>query len=338
MNKSSLFKRIAIGIIILAGAAVLVTVSLTPPQTTEADEARLILENNDILSLSETVGAKNLTNLGNVKFLFDEKDGFAVFGQGWGNVTSESELTGGTQLWLLNMKINQKKQLVKEFEVTEAVLGNNGIVYYATRDQNLFVIDQKGTKRKLKEKVLQISISNNSKLMVYQKLPPDWQAGNYYDGALGLTLLNLETLAETRLNNKWDDWGALFSPDSRKIFYISNNEHGIAGFSAMNIDGTNQTRLTNVNNANITDDIVPLPSERPIFSPNSKYLTFESDRTIWVMELNTEIDKVIRSKKIAYGVDPKFSKDGKYLNIVVLPTENSKRAVIQIDVENSMRK
>ncbi|MBI4994819.1 hypothetical protein HZC21_04235 [Candidatus Peregrinibacteria bacterium] len=337
MNTFS-FKRIASMFFILAGSAIIIVVLFSPKLQTEADEARLVLEKNDILSLAETVGTKNLTNLGNVKFLFDEKDGFAVFGQGWDNKKNESEMAGGTQLWLLNIKTNQKTQLVKEFEVTEAILGNNGTVYYTTRDQDLFAIDPKGTARKIKEKVLQISISNDSKMMIYQKLPTDWQTGDYYDGALGLTILNLNTLVETRLTNKWEDWGAFFSPNNLKIMFISTNEYGMASFFSINTDGTNRIQMTNISVQNVSGSSVPTPSERPVFSTDAKYLAFEADRTIWAMELNPEMNKVLQAKKIAYGVDPKFSKDGKYLNIIVLPTENSKRAVIQIDLENAMRK
>ena len=72
MNTFSI-KRTTIMFFILASAAIITVAFLSPKQQTKADEARLILENNDILSLSETIGTKNLTNLGNVKFLFDEK-------------------------------------------------------------------------------------------------------------------------------------------------------------------------------------------------------------------------------------------------------------------------
>lgn len=330
MNNHSIFKRIAIGIFILAGAAVIVTISLTPPQTTQADEARLILEKNEILSLAETIGAKDLSSIGNAKFLFDEKGGFALYGQGWKNNGDNVEMNGGTQLWILDMKKNQTQQLVKEFEVTEAVLGNNGVAYYTTRDQDLFEINKNGNKRKIKEKVLQPSLSNDSKTMVYQKLPEDWQAGNYYDGALGLTLLNLDTLVETRLTNKWEDWGAFFSPNGSKIIFISTNEYGMASFFSINVDGTNKIQLTNIGVQNVSNVSVPTPSERPIFSADGKYLVFEADRTIWAMEFNGTMDKILRAEKVAYGVDPRFSKDNKHINVVVLPTKNSKRAVIEV--------
>ena len=337
MNTFSI-KRTAIMFFILASAAIITVAFLSPKQQTKADEARLILENNDILSLSETIGTKNLTNLGNVKFLFDEKNGFIAFGQGWGNETDGGESIGGTQLWILDTKTNRKQQLVKEFDVTGAVLGNGETVYYTTRAQDLFVADSKGSTKKIQEKVLQPSISNDGKTMVYQKLPPIWKTGNYYDEALGLTLLNLNTLTETRLTKAWEDWGSFFSPDGKKILFVSANEYGIASFFEINTDGTNKIQLTNKGHKSITDATIPTPSERPIFSQDGKYLTFESDRTIWAVEFNPIFDQIIQAKRIAYGVDPKFSKDNKSITVVALPTQNSKRAIMEVNIPNALSK
>lgn len=337
MNTFSI-KRTVVMFLILASAAIIAVVLFSPKLEIKADEARLMLESNDILSLSETLGTKNLTNLGDVKFLFDQKDEFVIFGQGWGNETKGGDSIGGTQLWLLDTKTNRKQQLVKEFDVTGAVLGNNGTVYYTTRAQDLFVADSKGFTRKIQEKVLQPSVSNDGKTMVYQKLPPSWKTGNYYDEALGLTLLNLNTLTETRLTKTWEDWGAFFSPDSKKIIFVSANEYGIASFFEVNADGTNKIQLTNTGHKSISDSTIPAPSERPVFSQDGKYLTFEADRTIWIAEFNATFDKVLQAKKTAYGIDPRFSKDNKSVTIIVLPTQNSKRAVMEINVSNALNK
>ena len=75
-----------------------------------------------------------------------------------------------------------------------------------------------------------------------------------------------------------------------------------------------------------------------IFSQDGKYLTFESDRTIWAVEFNPIFDQIIQAKRIAYGVDPKFSKDNKSITVVALPTQNSKRAIMEVNIPNALSK
>lgn len=322
MNTSLVLKRTILILIVLAASIVFTIVffSPSPGSSSVSADQYLVVKNNDLFTISETLGEKQLTKRANAKFIFDEKESLILFGKGWGNETVESESIGGTELWLLDKITGKEIQLTKGFEVREAVLGNNGQVYYATRDQDLFVTNARGEKKKIQEKVLGPVITKDGKLMVYQKLPSTWQNGNYYDGALGLTLLDLNYLKETRLTNKWEDWGPTFSPDGKKVVYVSDT-----GFFVININGSSKVQLTST---------APFPSEQPVFSNNSRFFSFEADREIWVMEFNKSLDKVVKVKKVAKGINPKFSADGKSLTILPPPDENVERKIITIDLSS----
>lgn len=318
---SFILKRILPAALALAAITIIVVVYSSPKPEAVAEEPReTIVKQNELATIAETLGTKNYQQVSQKqqKFIFDEKDNLILFGKGWSNEIPESESVGGTQLWILNTNTGEETKLTEGFEVREAVIGNNNQVYYTTRDQNLFVTDGINKPKQIQTKVLSPAITKDGKFLIYVKLPPTWSNGDYYEGTLGLTLLNLDTLQEKRLTNNDKDWAPIFTPDGKKIVFLSDDERGKGGFFVINADGSNRIRLTSTDN-------IPSISEQPVFSPDGKLMAYEADREIWVLEFNKEITKLLKAKKVTKGINPKFSADGKFLTVLPPPDENGNK-------------
>lgn len=283
----------------------------------KADADQVVLKEGDLFSISETLGEKRLTTDKNVKFLFDAKGGKILFGKGISNETSESEGIWGTDLWVFDEKSGAK--LVNGgLQVNSAILSPDGNkIYFTTRNWDLFAADAPGLK-KMQEKVLSPSISADGEKLVYQKLPPKWQIGDYFDEALGLIVLDLASNKEIKVSSKPEDWAPVFSPDGGKIIFSSTNEFGISSFFSVKSDGSGRTQISNIKQKVVTDETLPSPSERPVFSPNGKRFAFESDRSIWAVSLNSDYTQILNFKKVAYGTSPKWV-DDKTISFVSVP-------------------
>lgn len=297
---------------------------------------RVILKNGDLVSIAASLGEKKLTNLKDVKILFDQKNGKILFGKGWGNEnTEDSERIGGTELWLFDEKTSQFSKIQEGFDVTDALLSPSGKVFFTTRDQNLMVSNANGSQKKLlQEKALSISIASDGTKLLYQKLPSDWSLGQYFDGALGLTLLDIASNIETRLATDPGEWGATFIPNGKKIIFVAPNNNGIASFFSMNIDGTGRIQLANHDQTFVSEKTIPVLSERPIFSNDGRFMAYESDREIWILRFNADATKVESAKRIAYGINPQWITQGKTLSVDTAPGSTTK-GDIRIDVDGN---
>lgn len=296
-----ILKRILPAAFALAAITIVVVVTAEEPRET-------IIKQNELATIAETLGTKDYQQVAKKqqKFIFDEKMPWILFGKGWGNEIFDGESIGGTELWLLDTLTGKQTKLTEGFEVREAVIGNNKQIYYTTREQNLFVTDGINKPNQIQTKVLSPAITKDGKFLIYVKLPSTWSNGDYYEGTLGLTLLNLDTLKEKRLTNNDKDWAPIFTPDNKKVVFLSDDERGKGGFFVINADGSNRIRLTSTDN-------VPSISEQPVFSPDGKLMAYEADREIWVLEFDKELTKLLKAKKLTKGIYPKFSADGKFL-------------------------
>jgi len=100
---------------------------------------------------------------------------------------------------------------------------NKPKAYFVTLDKELYAVDLvNNSSTILKEKVLDPSLSADGKYMVYAKLNSDWKEGQYYDKALGLAVLNLETGEEKLITHSSKDFDASWSPDSSRIIFMSD--------------------------------------------------------------------------------------------------------------------
>lgn len=313
-------------------------VSFSPSSKVNAQANRVVLRNGDLFTVSETLGEKPLATNKDVKILFDQKNGNVLFGKGMILSAEQSPYSFGMDLWFYDAKTSSAILLNSGAETTDAMFGKDS-VFFRTRSQDLFSINTDGSGKKiLQSKVLSPAISNDGAKMVYQKLPADWKEGDYFDSALGLTVLDLAGNSEKRVSENPADWGALFSPDSKKIVFVSTNEDGISSFFSMNADGGARIELTNLKEKNVGAATVPAPSEQPVFSPDGKSLIYESDKAVWILRLNADLTQVVSAKKIAYGSSPQFLENGKTISVLAAPANGAAQGLIKVDLDGNLVK
>ncbi len=290
-----------------------------PSQVAEAQ--KLTILDGQLKSVSQALGEKKFANTADLKILFDYNNQYALVGKGWEGVLPESSVTGGTNLYLINLATELTDKISVNL-VRRAIFDKtNEIVYFVDINQNLFSYDIKQKiSQKIMEKVLSPDLSDDGNFLVYQKLNPDWTQNNYYDQALGLTILNLKTLEEKRITESWEDWMPIWTPDAKKIVFFSINDsaHGMSSHYIIDADGQNRALLTNFGLYNSTEKgAVPMPSEKPVWSPDGSMLAYESDRAIWINQFSKDKTAILESRFITYGKEPTWIKNGQALNVLL---------------------
>lgn len=325
-RKKSLLTFSALMIIILIGGYFLFF------KTDKINASRVILKDNNIYLINDVLGEKQLTAGNNFKLLFDNKNGKILFGENWNNETIESERRGGTRLWIMNEDASNKIEISDEL-VNNAFLGKNKI-FYTTLNLDLYIADLNGAdKIKIQEKALNPDLSADGQFLVYQKLNPDWRPGDYYDKALGLAILNLTTGKEQLLTDNGEDFNPFWFPNGQNILFFSRSKEGLASHFMINPDGTNRKQLTNSGEKFVSNSTVDIPSEKPAWSPNGKYLVYESDKEIWINEF--DLNNNIKAKQIAYGKNPQWLSND---NLSIISTINQENTLLNIDLNGNIIK
>ena len=111
-----------------------------------------------------------------------------------------------------------------------------------------------------------------------------------------ISVMNSDGTERTNLTeNPWQDYWPSWSPDGTKILFNSNRD-GSLHLYLMNPDGSDQTRITNLNAFEATEPYSETNSyidRRPSWSPDGTKIVFESDRDgnneIYVMELDENL-------------------------------------------------
>jgi len=327
MKKIILFLVIVIGF----GSALLFRMN-------NSQAERLILTDGNLYSISNTLGEKNFTTITqnkDIKIIFDQKNGKIIYGKGWEEETIESESTGGTKLYVMNNDGSNEKSVFPEL-INYALLDGNGQkIYLTTRSYDLYSVNTDGSNpQKIQEKVIHPDLSSDGRYLVYQKLNPDWQIGQYFDNALGITVLDLQNNTERRISQSWEDFNPFWTPDNHKILFFSRSPEGLASHFIMDADGNNRKQLTNIGEMFVSDKTVPIPSERPIWSKDGKYLIYESDRAIWMNKFSDNNDNIVAAKQLSYGRDPRWLVDGKSITVVVNNTNYINQALITVDIND----
>ncbi len=327
-------------LIIIAVIIVVFLISLLFAFKKEARADIIILKNGNLYLISSILGEKQLTTKGNIKLLFDQKNGKIIFGKEWKEETLESERIGGTRLWIMNNDGSNELLIADELVVYAFFDKTGKKIFYNTRNNyDLYLVNIDGiSKVNLHTKTLTSNLSPDGNYLVYQKLNPDWQIGQYYDQALGITILDLKTKKEKIISHSSEDFAPIFTPDGKKILFFSRSPEGLASHFIMNTDGSNRKQLTNIGEKFVSDRTIPVISEKPIWSKNGRYLIYESDKEIWINEFDDSLDNIINAKQIAFGLNPQWFIDGKIITVGLTNIDKASESLIKIDLDGKIIK
>lgn len=329
--------------LILASVVIVAVIGLVSTLTVDKKEAvakRFYLKDNGIYSISETLGEKRVVNDPEMKILFDRKKGKLLVAKGWVGPENSVEQSGGTNLWMMDESGANATELTTGYNVVSAFMSQDGRAFYSTKNQDLFVIDYSklNSKKKITEKALSPNLSSDGRYLAYQKLNHGWRPDDYTEQALGIAILDITTGNEKQISNVAEDFNPLWMPDGKRILFFSRSPEGLVSFFVMDSDGTKRAQLTNVGKKFFDEQAIGNPSEKPIWSSNGKYLVYESDRVIWVLEFSRNYQKIVSSKKVAYGRDPEWVIDGQTFTVVVTPQQNpSTTNIMEFDVSGKYK-
>ena len=333
MNKNT--RAFALGLVLAVFAGV---IFLQLRQTNIAHASRYVLDDGDIYLASDVIGSKRVTSQKDVKFLFGEKNGRLLIGKNLRGGIANSEVRDGADLYLLDADgIGSEK--ISDDQVDGAFFdkGARDRVVYVTRNADIKIYDL--TLKKVAftiHKGLNPDISSDGSGVVYKKLPENWKPNDYLDGSPGLYVTDLNSGSEHQLTNGEMDYAPLWSPDGKYILFFSNSPEGLNSLFEVNADGSGRTQITNIGEKVVSDKTVDSPSEQPIWSADGRYIVYESDRRIWVNELNLQSKKLISARPIAYGVAPSWVEDGKKISIVSTKASGKSNAVIIVDLDGNI--
>ena len=307
-----------------------------PSQKAQAE--KLTILNGNLYSTSQALEKKQFTNQADLKILFDYNSHYALVGKAWeGEVVANSESTGGTNLFLINL-LDKSEQKISNDLVRWADLDpKNTLIYFTDAQQNLWRHDiNQSSQEKIMDKVFSPDLSLDGRFMVYQKLNPDWIAP-YTDQALGLTVLDLDTRQEVRITNRWEDWLPLWTPDGQKVLFFSTNDQGTSSHFVIDRDGQNKKQLSNFGLHYIKDNGLPMPSEKPIWSPDGTMLLYESDHAIWLNQFNAEKNQ-LTGKFLTYGQEATWSQNGQVVNVILNNSQQTSVQSINVDLTGKIIK
>ncbi len=318
----------AIGLTLLLIISAASTIIFSQP----THAARAIIR-DQALHIIDSRSSKRVPTTGAVSTIFADTGNIILFGTQTQSALPNSEDSGTIDLYITNAN-HQNKPLRLAGPVNHAILDlPHHLVYYTTPSAELHRINLDGTNdTALQNLVLLPAISPNGQQLIYQKLPTDWSPGQYYDHALGLTILDLTTRTEQRLTNNWEDSAATWSPNGTNIIFVSANDHGIASLFIIPVTGGNKRQLTNIGHDRVQPNTIPTPSEPPTWSSKNQDLIFESDHETWLISFNQTLSDVTTAKRLAFGTSPQWNTSGQSINLIVGNTNDPTQDLVEIDL------
>jgi TolB protein len=248
-----------------------------------------------------------VTTSGNVTHIFGwSHDGSQLLlGIGERPVLAETDMPGGTDLWVLDIKDGRTIQLTRGLGVQNAAWSptNNEIAYTMLND-GLYLVKSDGARlRKVADKALyDLAWSPQGAKIAFILPPSTWTGGllREYD----IAVLNVDDKSITQLtSNAWTNYHPVWSSDGQKILFESDREHSpnTGLWYIMNADGSSLRHLGKpalLSSMNVTK------------SPIANQVAFEVSNEIWVMDFDGSVLRVTE------GSEPYWSPDGNRLAYV----------------------
>ncbi|MFH0814657.1 MAG: hypothetical protein V1902_00995 [Candidatus Falkowbacteria bacterium] len=323
-------RKILLPLLLAVAIILAVQFFITPKQSAAA---LFSLANNSLMLINadnqQTVAANIAARL------YDQQDDFAVYAETIKEQLTASEAIGSGDLWLINKQATIHKQLINDKNVIDALIAlRSQKIFYLTNEAKLFSMSFDGANiATIADKVMSPTISADEKFLTYQKLADNWQSNDYFENSRGIFIFNLTTNKERQITNSPEDFAPIFSPKATKIIFNSLSPEGLASFFIVDTTSNNRKQLTNLGQKFVTNTTVPIPTEQPSWSPNGKYLIFESDNEIWLLEFAADLNSILRSQRISFGKSPTWNQDGKIISIL---TNTSPKNIINVDVNGNL--
>ena len=278
---------------------------------------RVVLEEQHLFTFEQALQKKRITDFGNVVFLFDHRVGKILLGREWVGALPETELVGGAVLFVMDDDGGSEFQ-VTDMRVTNAFFSPNGTeVWYTTEDADMYVMPlaTRGSEKILSH-AASSALSPDGKKLVYLALQKDWSPGQFFDTARGIAVYDRENNVETFITTAPDDFNPVWTPSGEFILFFGRSKEGLASHFIVPSHGGMRLQLSNIGEKAVSDATVAIPSTRPLWSKDGRFLIYESDGVVWVNEFNKDYSRLVRAEALAKGSDPQWGIDGKVISYI----------------------
>lgn len=242
----------------------------------------------------------------------------------------DSDAASGWSLWVRDAA--GVERLVHESVYSAKFSPDGQRVAYTTSGVELRVEDLQGNKLTEVAGGYSPQWKPDGSAIVFAKVPEGRDL--HLPGALHLATLDP---ASGRVNlltdGQFDDGRPEYAPAGDWILFVSGARNGFASFWKVNAAGGEPVQVTNIGQRAVDETFVPTPYRKTLWSPDGRWFVYDfknGDRQqIWGLEFGANGD-LVRSAKIADGLDPSWAEDGKsfvYSKLVNGQTEAA-RAVL----------
>lgn len=331
------FKYISSGVVLclLVGALFLYPHDQVAVLTAEAAKRSFALDGELYIADSKGISTKVGTGR-EVRAVYGETENDVLIGKDLKINNSHSSDVG---LFFVDKTTSEAKK-VTEDRIEFALLDN-------AKKNVLFLTPEGKIKRKnlatnYEEEIADLasipSISPDDKYLAFKKMPEGWTAGDYSEGSPGVVVREIASGKERVMADQEADHAAFWTPDGSYMYFFGDNGYGLDSLFMIDSSGENRTLLTNIDLKEYDPKtIIPSISEPPIISQDGRYFIYESDREIWLVDIDTEQRKMRDARRIGYGISPAWEKDSESVSIVFSGNgQKSKPSIILVDLEGNL--
>ncbi|MGA9349502.1 MAG: hypothetical protein WBW48_11975, partial [Anaerolineae bacterium] len=279
-----------------------------PPAILAGEKIAFLRDKNlQIINVTSRAPAP-ATSSGNVVYIYgwSHNGSHLLLGIGERPVLPETDMPGGTDLWVLDVPGGRAVQLTQSLEVLSAAWSPLGAkIAYVTRDGELYIVHSDGTGlRKMPTKALpELAWAPDETKLAYILPPPAWEPWNLLE-AYDIAILDpVDGLVAQLTSAAWTNFHPVWSLDGKKILFESDREHapGTGLWYTMNADGSELQHL---------EKSALLSSMNVDRSPIADRVAYEVSGNIWVMDFEGN------ALRVATGFDPSWSPNGSKLTYV----------------------
>ncbi len=209
-------------------------------------------------------------------------------------------------LWLLDNQGNERQVHPSVFRARISPDGKR--IVYTTSDCLLIAETIEGEPLATVTGAHEPFWRNDSKSIVFERVPEGM--GIYPPEALQLARLDCEANTfEVLTYGRYDDEMPSYHPSGEWILFVSGRATGLPSFWKVPAGGGEPVQLTNVRLNELSDQIVPVPHDKMLWSPDGRWFLYDvkfgSIEQTWGIEFN-DVGEVVRVLKLSDGLHPQW--------------------------------
>ena len=247
-------------------------------------------------------------------FLFDSNriSGGVLFSKGRDSKSiPDSDAPSGHDLWVRDASGAERLANASVFSARFSPDGQR--LAFTTSGCTLRVEDLRGNKLAEVEGGYAPQWKPDGSAVVFAKVPEGRNV--YLPGTLHLATLDLASGKVALLTDgRFDDGRPEFHPSGNWVLFVSGGRSGFASFWRLDPGNGEPAQVTNIGQRARDETFVPTPYRKTIWSPDGGWFLYDfksgEREQIWGLQFTANGD-LVRASKLADGLDPAWTEEGK---------------------------